>query len=155
MPLKPRRITKYMIPQRIIILAEDNIADVELTKIAFSEVPLPLEVVHVSDGQELLEYVRKEPLGNIALILLDLNMPRMGGIDVLKYFYEDQHFKKLPVVVLSSSMHERDVQTCYEYGANAYVCKPIDMEQFSTAIRNIAYFWGSINVLPTYEYESI
>ena len=146
-------LDKYM-TQRKIILAEDNLADVELTKIAFKEIPLPLDIVHVYDGQELIDYVNQEPLGNIALILLDLNMPRMGGIEVLKHFYSDSNLCKLPTIVLSSSKHENDILTCYEYGANAYVCKPIDIEKFHETIQNIAYFWCTVNVLPTYEFEN-
>ncbi|MEL6867179.1 MAG: response regulator [Bacteroidota bacterium] len=141
---------------RKIIIAEDNLADVQLTKIAFEDIPLPLEVVHVFDGQELLDYVRKQAvLSDIALILLDLNMPRMGGVEVLKNFYNDKELRKLPVVVLSSSRHETDVEACYEYGANAYVCKPIDINDFHVAIRSIAYFWGDINVLPSYDAQTV
>lgn len=142
-----------MIAQKKVILAEDNMADVQLTKIAFEELAIPLEVIHVSDGQELIDYVNSQDLGDIALILLDLNMPRLGGIDVLKHFYQDETFKKLPIVVLSSSKHEADVITCYNYGANAYVCKPIDMDQFHKTITNIANFWAEVNVLPAFEVE--
>ncbi len=136
---------------RKIILAEDNLADVELTKIAFREIDIPLEVVHVFDGQELLNYLATEPLHDVALILMDLNMPRMGGIEVLKNMYKDEELRKLPIVVLSSSKHEVDVQTCYTYGANAYVCKPIDMDEFQQTINAIAYFWCDINVLPSFK----
>ena len=142
-----------MIPKKI-ILAEDNIADAELTKIAFKDLGLPLEVVHVMDGQQLVDYVKRGPLSDIVLILLDLNMPRMGGLEVLRYFYNDPVFKKLPVVVLSSSNHQSDVWACYDHGANAYVCKPIDMEKFNATIKSIADFWCDINVLPTFEYET-
>lgn len=133
-----------------VILAEDNQADAQLTKLAFQELGMPLEVVHVSDGQELLSFVQKGDLDNITLILLDLNMPRLGGVEVLKAFYGDEEFKKLPVVVFSSSAHESDVTTCYNYGANAYVCKPIDINDFSKTIRSIAQFWGQVNVLPSF-----
>ncbi len=135
---------------RKIILAEDNLADAQLTKIAFGELDISLEVVHVVDGQKLLDYLRTEPHEEIALILLDLNMPRMGGLEVLKVMYEDEELRNLPVVVLSSSAHENDVRTCYQYGANAYVCKPIDIDDFHQSIRSIAYFWGEINVLPVF-----
>ena len=133
-----------------VILAEDNLADVELTKLAFQEVPFPLEVVHVFDGQELINYVNKGSLDDIVLILLDLNMPRLGGIEVLKTFYQDNEFKKLPVIVFSSSAHEIDVKTCYDFGANAYVCKPIDINDFNKTIRSIAEFWAGVNVLPSF-----
>jgi len=108
-----------------VILAEDNLADVELTKLAFQELDYPLEVVHVIDGQELLSYVQNvqnDTLQDIVLILLDLNMPRLGGVDVL----------------------------CYDFGANAYVCKPIDINDFNKTIRSIAQFWVDVNVLPNF-----
>ena len=136
-----------------VILAEDNLADVELTKLAFQELDYPLEVVHVIDGQELLSYVQNvqnDTLQDIVLILLDLNMPRLGGVDVLKNFYKDETFKKLPVIVFSSSAHETDVKTCYDFGANAYVCKPIDINDFNKTIRSIAQFWVDVNVLPNF-----
>lgn len=133
-----------------IILAEDNIADVELTKIAFEELELDLEVYHVFDGQQLLDYLRNQSCDDIALILLDLNMPKMGGLDVLKSMYEDEELAKLPVVVFTSSAHESDVHACYEYGANAYVSKPIDISDFHKTIAAIANFWTEINVLPAF-----
>lgn len=133
-----------------IILAEDNIADVELTKIAFRELELPLEVVHVFDGQQLIDRLRSEPLDEVALVLLDLNMPRMGGLDVLKVMYQDEELRRLPVVVFTSSSHQTDIYSCYEYGANAYVSKPIDINDFHKTIAAIASFWGEINVLPAF-----
>ena len=144
-----------MMATKKIILAEDNPADVQLTKMAFEEVAPGLEVVHVADGQELVDYVSTAALTDIALILLDLNMPRMGGIDVLRRFYQDEEFKKLPVVVFSSSASQDDVSTCYDLGANAYVCKPIDINDFNNIIRAIASFWGEINVLPEYKETSV
>lgn len=133
-----------------IILAEDNIADVELTKLAFEELELDLDVYHVFDGQQLMEYLRNQSFDDIALILLDLNMPKMGGLDVLKLMYEDEELRKLPVVVFTSSAHESDVHACYEYGANAYVSKPIDINDFHKTITAIANFWTEINVLPSF-----
>lgn len=139
-----------MVTRKKIILAEDNIADVELTKMAFQEIGLPIDLIHVFDGQELVNYVKDNQLDDIALILLDLNMPRMGGVDVLKAFSANAEHNKLPVVVFSSSTHETDIMTCYGYGANAYVCKPIDINEFTKTINSIAQFWGNINVIPTY-----
>lgn len=132
-----------------IILAEDNQADVELIKMAFKNVNLPLEVHHTYDGQELMEYLRSASLDNVALVLLDLNMPRMGGMEVLKALAKDEELKKVPVVVFTSSTHESDVLECYELGANAYVGKPIDVDQFQDVINAIAYFWADINVVPS------
>ncbi len=139
-----------MVKRKKILLAEDNLADVELTKMALKEIGLPLDLVHFFDGQELVNYIQENPLEDIALILLDLNMPRMGGVDVLRTFSLDDDFKKIPVVVFSSSTHENDVKTCYDFGANAYVCKPIDINDFTRTLNSITQFWGEINVLPTY-----
>jgi len=138
-----------------IILAEDNIADVELTKLAFKELDLNLDVYHVFDGQQLLDYLKEQSFDEIALILLDLNMPKMGGLDVLKSMYEDEALAKLPVIVFTSSSHESDVLACYEYGANAYVNKPIDINDFHTTIKAIAEFWTEINVLPAFSNSSV
>jgi len=138
-----------------IILAEDNLADAELTKLAFADLELPIELIHVNDGQELLNYINSNDLSDIALILLDLNMPRIGGIEVLKIMYHDEEFKKLPVVVLSSSLHETDIITCYEYGANAYVNKPIDINAFSEVISAIGNFWVEINLLPVFNAKKV
>ncbi len=133
-----------------IILAEDNIADVELTKLAFKELNLNLEVCHVFDGQQLMDHLKQHAFDEIALILLDLNMPKMGGLDVLKQMYADEELRKLPVVVFTSSAHESDVYACYENGANAYVSKPIDINDFHKTIAAIANFWTEINVLPAF-----
>ena len=84
-----------------IILAEDNIADVELTKLAFNDLALDIEVVHVFDGEELMNYLDQKSFDDISLILLDLNMPKMGGLDVLKKMYNDEELRKLPVVVMN------------------------------------------------------
>ena len=134
-----------------IILVEDNIADVELTKLAFRQLELPLEVTHVFDGYELIDLLKKLNLEDIALILLDLNMPKMGGLEVLKIMNKDEELCKLPVIVFSTSNNESDVYACYEYGANAYVSKPIDINEFHKTIQAIAHFWGDINVLPSFD----
>lgn len=133
-----------------IILAEDNLADIELTKIAFEETGVPLDLTHVFDGQELLNLLRSEYLGNVALVLLDLNIPKVNGLDVLKIMYNDDELKKLPVIIFTSSVQEADVLACYEYGANAYVIKPTEVGEFNETISAIANFWGEINVLPSY-----
>ena len=138
-----------------IILAEDNLADVELTKLAFADLSLPIELVHVNDGQELLNYLDNAELSEIALVLLDLNMPKINGIEILKMMYDDLEYKKLPVVVLSSSLHENDIVTCYEYGANAYVNKPIDINDFNEVISSIANFWVEINLLPVFNTSKV
>jgi len=134
-----------------ILVAEDNIADVELVKIVLYDLPVDIEVVHFPNGKELMEYLKANSLQNINLILLDLNMPKMGGVDVLKEMYQDTELRKIPVVVFSSSLHEEDITNCYDYGANAYVKKPINMDEFNRSIEAIVNFWVGINVLPCLE----
>ncbi len=140
-----------MKPEKKVILVEDNLADVELTRLAFKKLDMPLEVVHVYDGYKLMELLRKLNLEEIALIMLDLNMPSLGGLDVLKMMNNDPEYCKLPVIVFSTSCNEDDVYACYENGANAYVSKPFDINEFHKTIEAIAHFWGDINVLPTFD----
>ena len=134
-----------------IILVEDNVADMELTKLAFRQLELPLEIIHVYDGYELIDLLGTANLEDVALILLDLNMPKLGGLEVLKIMNKDEELCKLPVIVFSTSSNEADVYACYESGANAYVNKPIDINEFHKTIEAIAHFWGDINVLPSFD----
>lgn len=130
-----------------IILVEDNLADVKLTKMAFGNLPIEVDITHFFNGQELLDHLSTAPLNDISLILLDLNMPKLGGIEVLKAFNENSDYKKLPVVIFTSSVHQSEVRTCYELGANAYVNKPLDIADFDNTIKAIAYFWISTNIM--------
>lgn len=134
-----------------VILVEDNLADVELTKLAFEKLEMPLEVIHVFDGYQLIDLLKEENLEDVALILLDLNMPKLSGLEILKIMDKDEDLCKLPVIVFSTSSNESDVYECYEYGANAYVSKPIDINEFHKTIQAIADFWGDINVLPSFD----
>ncbi|MFK7809608.1 MAG: response regulator [Saprospiraceae bacterium] len=138
-----------------IILAEDNLADFELTKLAFEELDFPVEIIHIGDGQALLDYLKSSSLSDISFLLLDLNMPKINGTEILKIIYQDEILKRLPVIVLSSSLHENDIRTCYEYGANAYVNKPIDINDFNDLIGSIASYWMGVNLGPVLEAKSI
>jgi len=139
---------------RPILLAEDNPKDVELTLEALSEHNLANKVVVVRDGVEALEYLRYEGQfklrnrGNPAVLLLDIKMPRMGGIELLQVIRKDPALKFLPIVMLTSSREESDLVTSYELGANAFVVKPIDFEHFIDVIKQIGVFWALINELP-------
>jgi CheY-like chemotaxis protein len=97
---------------RKVILVEDNLADVELVKISVRELENPVELVHVGDGQELLNFLKTATLNDIAVILLDLNMPRVSGIDVLKFMSEDANYKKVPVVMFTTSNSKSDIMKC-------------------------------------------
>jgi CheY-like chemotaxis protein len=135
---------------RKVILVEDNLADVELVKISVRELENPVELVHVGDGQELLNFLKTATLNDIAVILLDLNMPRVSGIDVLKFMSEDANYKKVPVVMFTTSNSKTDIMKCYELGAKAFVCKPLDIFEFNNSIKSIVEFWTGINMLPSH-----
>jgi CheY-like chemotaxis protein len=138
------------IKNKKVILVEDNLADVELVKISMRELENPIELVHVGDGQELLNFLKTAVLNDIAVILLDLNMPRVSGIDVLKYMQDDANFRKVPVVMFTTSNSKSDIMKCYELGAKAFVCKPLDIFEFNNSIKSIVEFWTGINMLPSH-----
>ncbi|MCX6249144.1 MAG: response regulator [Bacteroidetes bacterium] len=146
-----------MIDLRTILLVEDNPNDVELTLEALSEHNLANNVTIAKDGVEALEYLRYEgefkqrKRGNPAVILLDIKMPRMDGIEVLQAIRTDDKLKTLPVVMLSSSREEPDLKKCYELGVNAYVVKPVNFKDFLEVVKQISIFWVSLNELPGVE----
>ncbi len=129
-----------------ILVVEDNLADVELIKLVLKNLDARTEILHFFNGQELLDHLQGAPLHEVGVILLDLNMPKLGGIDVLKAFQQKEEYKKLPVVVFTSSAHQSDVSSCYSLGANAYVTKPIDINEFDEVIKTIACFWMDFNI---------
>lgn len=141
-------------PLRNILLAEDNVKDVELTLEALSDNNLANHVVPVNDGVEVLEYLRCEGKfkdrnkGNPAVILMDIKMPRMDGIETLRAIRSDPAFKTVPVVMLSSSREEQDLMRSYNMGVNAYVVKPVSFRDFVDAVKVIGMFWALINEQP-------
>jgi len=139
---------------RTILLAEDSPKDVELTLEAMSENNLANNIIVVKDGVEALEYLRCQGkfklrrAGNPALVLLDIKMPRMDGIEVLRNIRSDTALKRIPVVILTSSSEEKDLVNTYDLGVNAYVVKPVDFKQFVEAVKQIGSFWAVLNELP-------
>lgn len=137
-----------------ILLAEDDPSDVELTLMALSEYKLANEVDVVRDGSEALDYLRRQGSfqmrggTNPAVVLLDLKMPKVDGLEVLRFMRSDESFRMLPVVMLTSSREERDIVESYKLGVNAYVVKPVDFHQFVDAIKQIGAFWAVINEPP-------
>ncbi len=137
-----------------ILLAEDDPKDVELTLEALEEFNLANQVIVVQDGQEALDFLyRKEkyktiPTGNPVVILLDLKMPKIDGLEVLKQIKNDPDLKSIPVVVLTSSRMENDLVESYKLGTNAYVVKPVAFHEFVDAIRSLGSFWALINEPP-------
>jgi CheY-like chemotaxis protein len=134
-----------------ILYAEDNPNDVELTIAAFKECSLQNRMDIVTNGLEVLEYLRYEgkykdrPRENPILILLDIKMPKLDGKETLKILKSDDKLKIIPVVMLSSSTMETDLFESYNLGANAYVVKPIDFDEFIDAVKKIGFFWALLN----------
>lgn len=143
-----------MSPLKRILLAEDNRNDVELTLSALEEYNLANEVVVVRDGVEVLDYLfqrgqfANHPNGVPAVILLDLKMPRMDGLEVLRQLRAEPRFKRVPIVMITSSREEQDLVRSYELGVNAYVVKPVDFQKFVECIKQIGFFWALINEPP-------
>lgn len=138
-----------------ILIAEDNLADLELIKAGFQEIDLYAEITIVKDGQELLNFFKKDEIENLGLVLLDLNLPKVDGMDILERFYTDDILKKIPIVVFTSSNDYDKIIRCYEYGANACIKKPENIAEFSKIIRAITNFWLEINVLPNFKAVSV
>ena len=137
-----------------ILYAEDNPKDVELTLEALADNNLANKVIVVRDGVEALDYLHLEGKykdrkpGNPVVLILDIKMPRMDGLEVLKAIRNDAALKMLPVVILTSSREEQDLMKSYELGVNAYVVKPVDFKEFIEAIKLVGVFWALINEVP-------
>jgi len=136
------------------LLVEDNANDVELTLAALAEHRLANEVHVARDGAEALDYLyrrgkyRQLPPGHPAVVLLDIKMPKVSGLEVLKQMKQEGNLKTIPVVILTSSREEGDLVQSYQLGVNAYVVKPVDFNQFTEAVRNLGLFWAIVNEPP-------
>ena len=141
-------------PAREILLVDDNENDVELTLLALQSLKLANAIVHLRDGVEALEYLRGErvpaqPRGELPLfILLDIKMPRMDGLEVLRHVRSDPKLALMPIVMMTSSREQSDLHAAYELGANAYVVKPVQFEDFRKAVSTLGTFWGMLNESP-------
>lgn len=132
-----------------ILLVEDNPDDAGLTIRALKKHNLANNLLHLHDGEEALNYLFSEALTGIPkLILLDLKMPKVDGMEVLQKIKTDERRKIIPVVVLTSSKEERDVLESYKLGVNAYIVKPVDFDKFVKAIADIGFFWLLLNEAP-------
>jgi two-component system response regulator len=142
---------------RTILLVEDSQADAEMAMDALREANLVNPVVHLEDGVDCLDYLyargawadreRLDP----AVVLLDIKMPRMNGLDVLTQMRSDERMRRIPVVILSSSREESDLARSWDLGVNAYVIKPVDVDQFFEAVRTLGQFWAVLNQAPEVE----
>ena len=140
---------------RTILLAEDSLADAEMAIDALREANLANPIVHVEDGVEALDYLLRRGAhaqredGLPSVLLLDIKMPRMDGIEVLREVRGSDALKHLPVVVLTSSREETDLARSWDLGVNAYVVKPVDVDQFFEAVRTLGKFWAVLNEAPS------
>ncbi len=143
-----------MNPLGRILLVEDDPRDVELTLTALAEYNLANEVAIARDGQQALDYLHcrgefsTRPNENPAVLLLDLKLPKIDGLEVLQQVKSDNRLKTIPVVVLTSSHEEVDMMRSYELGVNAYVVKPVDFHEFVNAVKELGVFWAVINEPP-------
>lgn len=143
-----------MAPLKRILLAEDNDRDVELTLAALEEHNLANEVVVAHDGAEALDYLygRGKFTGHAnglpVVVLLDLKMPKVDGLEVLRQMKDDPHLKHVPVVMITSSREEQDLIRSYQLGVNAYVVKPVDFQNFVESVKQVGFFWAIINEPP-------
>ncbi len=139
----------------VILLVEDNPDDVELTLRAFKKNNMLNDVVVARDGVEALDYLfdagaceGRHPAGAPSLVLLDLNLPKVGGLEVLRRIRADERTRLLPVVILTSSKEERDLVESYSHGANSYIRKPVDFVEFIEAVRQLGVYWLLLNEVP-------
>ena len=138
-----------------ILLVEDNPTDAELTIRALKKHHLANHLIHVTDGQEALDfffatgaYEGRDVMQQPKVVLLDLKLPKVGGIEVLRKLRADERTKLVPVVILTSSHEDRDVIETYNLGANSYIVKPVEFENFSQAVSNMGMYWLLLNEPP-------
>ena len=144
-----------------ILLVEDDARDLELTLVALERSQLANEVIVLRDGAAALAYLNREdehagrPEGNPAVVLLDLKLPKVSGLEVLQAVRATDHLRSIPVVMLTSSQAEGDVLRSYALGVNAYVVKPVEFKQFVAAIADLGVFWAVINEPPPGSLRSV
>lgn len=140
-----------------ILLVEDNISDAELTIRELRRHNMANNLVHVKDGEEALEFIfgtgryagQRENFLLPKVVLLDIQMPKLNGIEVLQELKKNPLTHAMPVVILTSSKENPDIKRCYELGANSYIVKPVNFERFAEAIRNLGFFWLLLNQSPS------
>jgi two-component system, chemotaxis family, response regulator Rcp1 len=133
---------------RTILLVEDNEGDVRLTREALREADVHVELIVARDGEEALAFLRGESAARPAIVLLDLNLPKLDGLEVLEEIKGDPELRQMPVIMLTTSSSARDVLACYERGANCYVVKPLDLDEFTALVQAINRFWLGVVELP-------
>ena len=141
--------------EKIILVVEDNPDDEEFTLRALKRANVTNRIVVVRDGAEAVDYLfgtgafaGRDPNDRPAVVLLDLKLPKLGGIEVLQRMRDDESLKRVPVVMLTSSSEESDLARSWDLGVNAYVVKPVDVDQFFTAVKTLGQFWAVFNEAP-------
>jgi CheY-like chemotaxis protein len=140
---------------KTILLVEDNPSDIDLTKRALANANIANELIVAEDGQEALDYLfgtghyaGRDAAPLLAVVLLDLKLPKVDGLNVLRRIRADERTKRLPVVILTSSQEEQDIAAGYDLGANSYIRKPVDFSQFAEAIKSMGLYWLVLNEPP-------
>ena len=139
-----------------VLLVEDSVDDAELIIWELKRHHMSNNLVHVTDGEEALDFLfaigkyanRRDNYSLPKVILLDIQMPKVNGMEVLKNVKSDNRTKSIPVIILTSSNQHPDIRTCYDLGANSYIVKPLNFERFSESIRNLGYYWLLLNQAP-------
>lgn len=140
-----------------ILLVEDNSDDAELTIRELKKYHMANKLFHVTDGEQALDFIfaagsfsgKRDNISHPKLVLLDIKMPKVSGIQVLQQLKENPGTKLIPVVILTSSKEDPDIKKCYDLGANSYIVKPVNFERFSEAIRNLGFYWLLLNQPPS------
>ena len=138
-----------------ILLVEDNPCDAELTLRTLRKGNLANKIVHVKDGQEAIDwllckgdYADRDSSQQPKIVLLDLNLPKLNGLEVLRAMRANEHTRETPVVVMTSSNEQQDLVDCYKLGVNSYVVKPVDFDSFSKAVLGLGHYWLLVNKVP-------
>jgi len=135
-----------------VLLVEDNQDDIDLTLHSFRRNNFANEIKIAMDGEEALRYLARSKDGHArpALILLDLKLPKISGLEILENIKSDRDLRRIPVVVLTSSEEAKDVDECYRLGANSYIVKPVDFKRFMEALRTLGFYWFLLNKPPSF-----
>jgi two-component system, response regulator len=139
-----------------VLLVEDNVSDAELTIRELKKHNLANNLFHVKDGEEALDFIfatgpfagTRDVGQSPKIVLLDIQMPKVNGIEVLQRIKSDERTRSTPVVILTSSKEDPDIKKCYDFGANSYIVKPVNFERFAEAIKNLGFYWLLLNQLP-------
>jgi len=132
-----------------ILIIEDNPADAQILQMALERAGVPLEIIHLDDGAKAMEYLSAGKSSHCDLVLLDLNLPRLSGFEILERIRASEELAGLPVVVTSGSADAADVDRCYRAGANSYICKPAHLVDILTAAARIVAYWSQCVTLPS------